>query len=73
MGGQQKSVEIVVAGEKVSLPQRISGRELREIGNLNGRVLMLQRGNHKEIVNDSDALTLREGDTFVDAPIYRVG
>jgi len=73
MGGQQKSVEIMIAGEKMSMPQRISGRELREIGNLNGRVLMIQRGNHKEIVNDSDALTLREGDTFVDAPIYRVG
>ena len=72
MGTQQKSVEIMIAGGKMSMPQRISGRELREISNLEGRVVMLQRGNHKEIVNDSDALTLREGDTFIDTPIYRV-
>jgi hypothetical protein len=73
MGIQRKLVEVMIAGEKVSLRQRLSGKELREIGNLNGRVVMLQRGNHKEIVNDSDIFALRDGDTFLDSPIYRVG
>ena len=73
MDAQQKLVEVMIAGERVSLPQRLFGKDLREIGNLNGRVVFLQRGNRKEIVNDSDRLALRHGDTFVDTPIYRVG
>ncbi len=73
MGTQQKSVEIVIAGEKVSLPQRISGRGLKLVSNLEGRVVWLQRGSRREVVSDSDVLTLRDGDTFLDAPIYRVG
>ncbi|MEI9475059.1 MAG: hypothetical protein WCO26_00570 [Deltaproteobacteria bacterium] len=73
MGTQQTLVEVMVAGKTVTLPQRLSGKDIREIGNLNGRVVMLQRGNHKEIVNDSDILALRDGDTFLDSPIYRVG
>jgi len=69
----QRLVEVMVAGEKVNLPQRMSGKDLKEIANLGRGVVILQRGNSKKVVNDSDVLTLRDGDTFVDAPIYRVG
>ena len=72
MGGQ-RLVEVMIAGEKVNLPQRLCGKDLKEIANLGRRVVILQRGNSKQIVNDSEILTLRDGDTFVDAPIYRVG
>jgi uncharacterized protein with PhoU and TrkA domain len=72
MGGQ-RLVEVMVAGEKINLPQRLSGKDLKEIANLGRRVVILQRGNRRQIVNDSEVLTLRDGDTFIDAPIYRVG
>ncbi len=73
MEKKQKMVEVMIAGQKASLPQRLSGKHLREISNVNGRVVILHRGNRREIVNDTDILTLQEGDEFVDSPLYRVG
>ncbi len=67
-------VPVIVAGKKVMVPKNLKVGDLKKAGQIpEDRSLVLQRGETKKVVKDSDKLKVEQDDIFSDIPQYEVG
>lgn len=78
MGKRQETIEMVelrVGGRNVFMPKTMTpAAEIKRKGGVaEDRFLVVQNGNSRQIVRDSDMIMIQPGDTFSDIPYYENG